>query len=53
MRTIISIILMVIAAVIGAFLGMGMNEPLSGAILLSMIAGFACTIYSIEKNTKK
>ena len=53
MRVIISIILMVIAALVGFFsLVFGMNEAMGGAILLSMITGFACTINAIEKNKK-
>ena len=36
MRVMISIILMVIAAVVGFFFGAGMNEAMGGAILLSM-----------------
>ena len=52
MRVMISIILMVIAALVGFFFGAGMNEAMGGAILLSMITGFACTINAIEKNTK-
>ena len=52
MRIIISIILMVIAALVGFFFGAGMNEAMGGAILLSMITGFACTISAIEKNKK-
>lgn len=52
MRVIISIILMVIAALVGFFFGAGMNEAMGGAILLSMITGFACTINAIEKNKK-
>ncbi len=57
MRVMISIILMVIAAVVGFLFGAGMNgagmnEAMSGAILLSMITGFACTISAIEKNKK-
>ena len=53
MRVMISIILMVIAALVGFFLGAGMNEAMGGAILLSMITGFACTISAIEKNKKE
>ena len=34
------------------FFGAGMNEAMGGAILLSMITGFACTINAIEKNKK-
>ena len=52
MRVLISIILMVIAALVGFFFGAGMNEAMGGAILLSMITGFACTINAIEKNKK-
>ena len=52
MRVIISIFLMVIAALVGFFFGTGMNEAMGGAILLSMITGFACTISAIEKNKK-
>lgn len=53
MRVMISIILMVIAALVGFFFGAGMNEAIDGAILLSMITGFACTISAIEKNKKE
>ena len=53
MRTKISILVMVIAALIGFFFGAGMNEAMGGAILLSMITGFACTISAIEKNKKE
>ena len=53
MRVMISIILMIIAAVVGFFFGAGMNEAMGGAILLSMITGFACTISAIEKNKKE
>ena len=52
MRVMISIILMIIAALVGFFFGAGMNEAMGGAILLSMITGFACTINAIEKNKK-
>ena len=44
---------MIIAALIVFFFGTGLNEAMSGAILLSMITGFACTISAIEKNKKK
>ena len=53
MRVMISIILMVIAALVGFFFGTGMSEAMGGAILLSMITGFACTISAIEKNKKE
>ncbi len=53
MRAMISIILMAIAALVGFFFGAIMNEAIGGAILLSMITGFACTISAIEKNKKE
>ena len=53
MRVIISIILMVIAALVGFFFGAGMNEAMGGAILLSMITGFACTINVLLKRTRR
>ena len=49
----ISIILMVIVALIVFFFGAGMNEAMNGAIPLSMITGFACTISVVEKNNKE
>lgn len=49
MRNIISTVVIIVAAIIGIFLGMGMNEPLNGAILFVVIAGFACIINAIEK----
>ena len=45
MRTMIS---SVIAAVIGFFMGSGMNQAMGGATLFATIAGFACTIQAIE-----
>ena len=45
MRTIISTVIIIVAAIIGAFLGMGMNEPLNGAILFAVIARFKTRCY--------
>ena len=44
---------MIIAELVGFFFGSGMNEAMNGAILLSMITGFACTISVVEKNKKE
>lgn len=52
MRTIISIVIMIIAAVIGFFMGAGMNEAMGGATLFATIAGIACTIQAIESEKK-
>ena len=40
-------------ALVGFFFGAGMSEAMTGAILLSMITVFACTISAIEKNKKE
>lgn len=53
MKTIVSMLLMIVAAVIGAFLGAGMNDVMGGAILFAMITGFACTIYAVESGKKQ
>lgn len=52
MRTIISIAIIIVAAVIGFFMGAGMNEAMGGATLFATIAGFACTIQAIESKKK-
>ena len=47
-RTVISVIIMVIAGVVGLFVGSTANEAMGGAILFSMIAGIACVVYTID-----
>ncbi len=47
-RTVISVITMVIAGIVGFFLGAAMDEAMGGAILFSMIDGIACIIYTID-----
>ncbi len=49
-KTVVSIIIMVIAGVVGLFVGASMNEGLSGSILFSLIAGIACVIYTIDNH---
>lgn len=51
-RTAISIIIMVIAGVVGFFIGATLDEALSGAILFSMIAGIACIVYIIDNRSE-
>jgi hypothetical protein len=53
MRTIISIVIIIVAAVIGFAMGAGMNEAMGGATLFATIAGFACTIQAIESKKKQ
>ena len=47
-RTVISVIIMVIAGIVGFFIGAGINEAMCGAILFSMISGVACIVYAID-----
>lgn len=51
-RTVVSVIIMVIAGIVGLYLGADFNEALSGAILFSMIAGIACVVYAIDNLDK-
>lgn len=51
MRTFISIVVMIIAAVIGLYIG-GMTQAMGFATLFATIAGFACTIQAIESKKK-
>lgn len=48
MRTMISSVIIVISAVIGFFMGSGMNQAMGGATLFATIVGFACIIQAIE-----
>ena len=47
-RTIVSVIMMCLAGIVGFFLGGILDEAMGGAILFSMIAGIACIVYAIE-----
>jgi lysylphosphatidylglycerol synthetase-like protein (DUF2156 family) len=49
-RTVVSLIIMVIAGIAGFFLGATLNEAMLGAILFSMISGIACIVYAIDNN---
>ena len=40
--------IMTLAAALGFFLGTAINSPEMGAVLLAMIAGFACAIFAVE-----
>lgn len=53
MKTIGSAVVIILAAIVGLFLGAAMNDGLSGFILLAVIAGFVCVIYTIENSGKK
>jgi hypothetical protein len=49
-RTVISLIVMVIAGIAGFIVGASINEAMLGAILFSMISGIACIVYVIDNN---
>ena len=51
-RMIVSIFVMLIAGLIGFFVGIRIDEAMGGAILFSLIAGIACVIYAIENQEK-
>ena len=53
MKTIGSAVVIILAIIVGLFLGAAMNDGLSGSILLAVIAGFVCVIYTIENSGKK
>ena len=50
-RTVVSVIIMAIAAVVGFFIGSavsGSDGGFGGAILLALILGIACIVYAID-----
>lgn len=51
-RTAVSVIIMVIAGIVGFFVGASVNEAMTGAVLFSMISGIACIIYTIDNITE-
>lgn len=48
-----AVVILIAAAVIGFFIGSGMDQPMGGACLFTLIAGFACTIWAIERGKKQ
>ena len=47
-RTVVSVIIMLLAGILGFFAGAALGDSFGGAILFSMIAGIACVIYAID-----
>ena len=47
-RTVISVIIMLLAAFAGLFLGAALGNAVGGMVLCAMIAGFACVIYALD-----
>ena len=52
-RTVASVIIMVIAGIVGFFIGAFLNEPMAGTILFSIIAGIACIVYAIDNHEEQ
>ena len=51
-RTVVSVIVMGIAAIVGFFIGASLGDALGGAILFALIAGFACVIYTLDNRER-
>ena len=47
-RTVVSVIIMVLAGVAGFFVGASVNDAMGGAVLFAMVAGIACVIYTLD-----
>ena len=47
-RTVMSVIVMVLAGIIGFFAGAALGDSFGGAMLFSLIAGIACVIYAMD-----
>ena len=51
-KTVVSVIIMVVASIAGMFLGALFNNAIGGMILLALISGIACVIHSLDnRNT--
>ena len=47
-RTVCSVIIMLLAAFVGLFVDVALNEKLNCPILFALISGIACIIYTID-----
>ncbi len=51
-RTIVSVIVMILAGIAGFFVGSSLDNGFGGAILFSLVAGIACIIYTLDNRQK-
>ena len=51
-KVIVSVIIMLIAAALGFFIGIPLGNAASFMILMALIAGIACIIYAINSQKK-
>lgn len=49
-RTVVSVIIMVVAGIVGIFADAALNNTIGEAVLFSMIAGIACIVYAIDNH---
>lgn len=52
-KTIVAVIIMVIAAIVGLFIGAALNDIVGGMILMVLISGIACIVHAIETSNKR
>ena len=52
LRTVVSVIIMILCAVVGLFLGASLNNAIGGCILGVLISGIACIIYVLDNQDK-
>ena len=52
-KTFVSIVIMLVSAVVGFFVGSAMNGAETFCMTFAIIAGFACTIHAIESKKDK
>ena len=51
-RTVVSVIIMVIAAIVGFFVGAALHDAFGGAIVFAMIAEVALIVYNLDNREK-
>lgn len=51
-KTIGAIFAMVVASIVGFFIGAALNDIVGGMILMVLISGIACIIHAIETSNK-
>ena len=51
-RTVASVIIMIIAGIVGFFIGAFLYQPMARTILFSMIAGIAWIVYAIDNHAE-
>ena len=51
-RTVGTVIIMALAAVVGTFVGAALGDTVGGAILLTLIAGTGCVVYAIDNRNE-